>query len=646
MTYPVRIDRKVWVPMDDGTRVALTLYLPDAPGDGPFPAVIESLPYRKDDDCFTRDFQTYTFLAGRGLAGVRIDIRGTGASTGIITDEYVEREQRDNLAVMDWLTGEEWCDGSLGMWGISWGGFSALQAAMLRPPQLRAIAAMHATHDRFACDVHYTGGSAHAAEQLDWPGSMITTNALPPDPEIFGEAWYEEWIRRLEETPQWPFEWLRHQERDDYWLHGSPCADYDAITCPTLLIGGWLDGYVDGMVALAEHLDCPTRAIIGPWGHHRPGTGVPAPTLDHLDLLARWFGHHLRGDDNGVMEMPPVTVYVRTEVPYDADEVTGYWRAEQGWPPHDQAEVVLGLGELAHDATTWSGPQWVGSHAPFWDRAGRPTGDPAPDDEVSITFETAPLPEPVEILGSPVVSVRVSTDREVGLVAARLSTVDPEGHAHLICRGSRNLAFPGDLSTPLSPVPGRAFQVSFGLPATSAVVPAGWRLRLSLSGADFPVAWPPRSGFTLTVDPEESTLSLPVIGPRDDDRGIEIPPAPDPPTAPAETIRSESEWSVSADGPTHTYRMARGEAERQPSLTYATDQWWTVTVADEDPSTTRAETISVVSLERPGWSVTTEGRLVIEGGDAFDVTIELTARHNGDEVFHRAWRESIPRRWA
>lgn len=105
MTFPVRIDRKVWVPMDDGTRIALTLYLP--------------------------------------------------------------------------------CDGNLRMWGISWGGFSALQTAMLQPPQLKAIVAMHATHDRFACDVHYTGGSAHAAEQLDWPGSMITTNALPPDSEIF-----------------------------------------------------------------------------------------------------------------------------------------------------------------------------------------------------------------------------------------------------------------------------------------------------------------------------------------------------------------------------------------------------------------------------------------------------------------------------
>lgn len=113
MTYPIRIDRKVFVPMDDGVRIALTVYLPDAPGDGPFPTVVESVPYRKDDEFMASDYRTYTYLGQRGFAGVRIDIRGTGASTGIIQDEYVEREQKDTLAVFDWLEAQEWCDGNL-----------------------------------------------------------------------------------------------------------------------------------------------------------------------------------------------------------------------------------------------------------------------------------------------------------------------------------------------------------------------------------------------------------------------------------------------------------------------------------------------------------------------------------------------------
>ncbi len=109
------------------------------------------------------------------------------------------------------------------------------------------------------------------------------------------------------------------------------------------------------------------------------------------------------------------------------------------------------------------------------------------------------------------VTVTVSTDREVGLVAARLVAVDPDGRGHLICRGSRNLVFPRDLTSPVPPVPGEPLEVTFPLLATSAVIPAGWRLRLALAGADFPVVWPPRERFTLTLDPARSSLSLPVV---------------------------------------------------------------------------------------------------------------------------------------
>lgn len=645
MTYPIRIDRKVFVPMDDGVRIALTVYLPDAPGDGPFPTVVESVPYRKDDEFMASDYRTYTYLGQRGFAGVRIDIRGTGASTGIIQDEYVEREQKDTLAVFDWLEAQEWCDGNLGMWGVSWGGFSALQTAMLRPPQLRTIAPIHATHDRFACDVHYTGGSAHAAEQLDWPGAMVASNALPPDPDIVGEGWREEWLRRLEGTPQWIFEWLRHQRRDDYWLHGSPASDYSSVDVPTLLIGGWLDGYVDGMLALAGHLTCETRTVIGPWGHYRPATGVPSPTLDHYDLLARWFGHHLRGDDNGVMDMPPLTVFVRDQPPYDAHRVSGKWRAEQSWPAHDTHHDVI-LADLDHETVSWSGPQWVGSHAPFWDRGGFSSADSSPDDGVSMSFTTGPLEEPLEILGTPTVSVRVSTDRPLGLVAARLMAVDPEGNGFIICRGSRNLMFPDDLSHPKTPTIA-PFDVTFPLLATSAVIPAGWRIRLALAGADFPVVWPPPEVFTITVDPSRSSLTLPLISGREGERALDIPEAQTTPPAPIVWVRDDDSWKMTHEAGRHTLRRDRDAVADLPernSLHYETSQWWTVAVDDEDPLLDLV-TESRVSLSRPGWDVETRGRIRISAGPVFDTTVELVALENGAEFFSRTWHEDIPRDW-
>ena len=645
--YPCRVDRRVFVEAADGTLLAVTLYLPDAPADGPFPAVLEALPYRKDDDCTSRDWQTYSYLAARGIAGIRLDIRGSGASQGVIEDEYTQAEHSDNVAVMEWAAAQDWCSGRLGMWGISWGGFNSLQTAMLRPPHLAAIAVMHATHDRFACDVHYVGGSLHAQEQGDWPTMMVAQNALPPDPDIVGEGWLERWLDRLEHTPQWLGRWLRHQQRDAYWEHGSPCVDYQAITCPTLLIGGWHDPYVDGILALAEHLRCRRRLVVGPWGHERPATGVPGPTLDHFDLLARWFGHHLRGDDNGVMDEPPVLFHLADEPSNALCRIPGRWLALPEWPPpqHDRLE----LAPRPRSGTSWEGPQWVGVHAPVWYRVGVEVGDSAPDDAASIVFETDPLDEPLRLVGAPEVAVTVTTDRPFGLVAARLLGVHPDGSTRLISRGSRNLAFPEDFSKPAVPTPRQPLRLRFGLRACAVTVPAGWRLRLAVAGADFPISWPPPGRFRLDVDPTDLLLSLPVLS-ADGGRAAHVPEA-DVLPAPAATVeRSTASAEVKREGRATTVRRRLGHTEHQPGrgdLTYTLDQSWLVTVEDDDPLSTRVEASARAALARPGWEVAASGRVSLTADDlAFRLVIAVEATYGADSVFRRSWREVIPRRWS
>jgi len=640
----VRVERRVFVAASDGTRLALTTYLPA--GEGPFPVVLESVPYRKDDDCYGRDLVTFSYLAEHGVAGVRLDIRGTGASGGVLTDEYLEREQSDNVDVIRWAAAQDWCNGRVGMWGISWGGFSALQTAMLRPPELGAICAVHATHDRFACDVHYVGGSLHLAEQLEWPVQMVSTNGLPPDPDIVGDRWYDMWMERLEATPQWLPTWLSHQERDDYWLHGSPAADYGAIACPTLLIGGWLDGYVDGMVALAEHLAAPTRLVVGPWGHYRPDGGVPGPTYDHLDLMARWFRHHLAGDDNGVMDLPAATVFVREAPPYDGEEVAGYWRAEPVWPPADVG--VGGISLRGLDPATWEGPQWVGSHAPAWDRGGRGSADSADDDAHAMTIDTAAFERPVEILGSPSVDLVVTCDGPVAMVAARLLLVSPDGASHLICRGNRNLVFRGGLDVPC-PVPvGESFAVSFELMATSAVVPAGWRLRLALAGADFPVVLPPGERFSLTVDAEMSSLRLPTVPPRAPGRRVDVA-AGAPQAYPATMVESGSETTVErADGQSVMRRHVEAveQQDERGNLTYGIHQRFECSVADDDPATAGGSSEVVSWMSRPGWAVRATGSVDMAATTStIELSIRLVADHDGATVWDRTWRHSIPRRW-
>ncbi|MGH8957633.1 MAG: CocE/NonD family hydrolase [Acidimicrobiia bacterium] len=634
----MEVDRKVFVPATDGTRIALTLYLPE--GKGPFPAVVESLPYRKDDDCFTRDWKTYSSLASAGIAGVRIDIRGTGASEGVIEDEYSAQEMADATEIIAWSADQKWCNGNVGMWGISWGGFSALQTAMLQPSALKAIVAMHATHDRFATDVHYTGGSIQAAEQGDWPTSMVALNGLPPDPEIVGEQWREMWMERLQQTPQWLFNWFHHQSRDAYWLHGSPCADYSSIKVPTLLIGGWLDGYIDGMLAMLGKLDCPRRAVIGPWGHYRPATGLPAPTFDHFDLLARWFGHHLRGDDNQVMEMPALTAWIRTDPPYDARVSTGHWLTYKNWPlPVDAWEMTLGEG----CPRGWEGPQWVGSHAPAWDRAVIGSSDPTRDDEASIVFESEPLARGLDLFGNPELEVVVASDQAVGLVAARLSAISPDGRGFLICRGSRNLKFPDDLSTAVPVEPNQWRKVSFTLLAASARIPSGWRVRLSLSGADFPIVWPPARRFKLTVDPSGSRLRLPILPLGGE--VVPVPPAPQSPDAPAVTQRDEVEWGVERRDARTIFRKSISAQELQNGrLTYRSDQKWEVAVDDYEPASTSLSSQVQLSLQRNGWNVGAEGRVTITAdSDWFSLEIGLAATEGGSVVFGRVWSERIAR---
>ncbi|MGH2547516.1 MAG: CocE/NonD family hydrolase, partial [Actinomycetota bacterium] len=155
---------EAWIEMADGARLAATLYLPDE-GDGPWPAILEYLPYRKDDWTLRRDMTLYPYLVDRGYVGARVDIRGTGRSEGRLPDgEYSERELEDGETVIAWLADLPWSSGAVGMWGISWGGFNSIQLAMRRPPALEAIVAVDASDDLFHLDIHYIDGIWHLDE--------------------------------------------------------------------------------------------------------------------------------------------------------------------------------------------------------------------------------------------------------------------------------------------------------------------------------------------------------------------------------------------------------------------------------------------------------------------------------------------------
>ncbi|MDP4623047.1 MAG: CocE/NonD family hydrolase, partial [Hydrogenophaga sp.] len=186
--------------LSDGTRLAMRLWLPTDATDHPVPALLEYLPYRKRDGTVVRDALTHPYLAGHGYACVRVDIRGNGDSDGLMDDEYTPQELSDALEVIAWLSAQPWCSGKVGMFGISWGGFNALQVAALRPPALAAIVTLCSTDDRYEDDIHYTGGTL-LNENMGWAATMLAYSSRPPDPLIVGDRWREMWLARLEHEP-------------------------------------------------------------------------------------------------------------------------------------------------------------------------------------------------------------------------------------------------------------------------------------------------------------------------------------------------------------------------------------------------------------------------------------------------------------
>jgi putative CocE/NonD family hydrolase len=263
-----------------------------------------------------RDEPIHRWFAMSGYASIRVDVRGSGDSDGVLHDEYSPEEHRDALEIIAWIARQDWCTGAVGMMGISWGGFNALQVAALRPPALKAIITVCSTDDRYADDAHFMGG-ALLNENMQWGAILTLYSALPPDPEIVGERWREMWRERLEALEPFPALWMRHPWRDDTWKHGSISEDYGAIACPVYAIGGWADGYPNAVPRLVEHLTCPRKGLIGPWAHVFSHDGVPGPAIGFLQEAVRWWDHWLQGRDTGIMAEPPLRVWMQESVPRD-----------------------------------------------------------------------------------------------------------------------------------------------------------------------------------------------------------------------------------------------------------------------------------------------------------------------------------------
>ncbi len=413
-TMPFAVDcvDPLWIPMSDGVRLAATLWRPVTPS--PVPVVVEMVPYRRRDGTVARDMEIQPYLAGHGVATVRIDVRGCGDSEGDLADEYTSREQEDACEAIAFLAAQPWCNGHVGMTGISWGGFAALQVAARRPPALKAIITLCASDDRYADDIHYMGG-ALLTEQEMWSNFMLVKKAMPPDPRVAGAGWRDIWHDRLAATRSLSETWLDHQRRDAYWRQGSVCEDYAAIDCAVMAVCGWEDSYSNFVPRLLANLPGPKLGIVGPWSHSYPCRGAPGPLIGYLQEALRWWRHWLAGEETGIMDEPLYRVWITGEHrprPFTLPDQVGRWAAEEAWPsPRIEARRLhlndrrLGAAALPVGPLCVRSPATAGRDCGRWGGYGGSCPDLPIDqrreDGLALAFDTPPLDEELTLLGAP-----------------------------------------------------------------------------------------------------------------------------------------------------------------------------------------------------------------------------------------------------
>lgn len=632
--FDVRVQRNVLLPLSDGVQLAADLFLPDGPGR--VPCLVSYYPYHKDDLIGALFDHPNRYFAARGYASLLVDLRGLGSSEGAAWDVGDPREATDGAEIVEWAARQPWCDGNVGMWGMSYGGITSFKTAAVAPPHLKAIVPMCGGLDHYH-DIVYPGGCFNCLGILGgWGPFMTAMNVMPPMHQDADGRWYRVWRERLEAArAPYIMPYQQHPEFDDHWR--SKTIEGERITVPAFLIGAWRDIFPEAMVRAYERIRGPRRLLMGPWMHEMPDLAGFAQ-VDYLAEMTRWWDRWLKEADNGIQNDPPVVIYVQGQG----------WRYEREWPiartAHMTAHLSVsdsGLGALSTRPSaqareiSYEADPTIGVMAGLWDPTGTGVGAPldqAADDLRSLTFTGEALPEPLEITGSPEATVFVTVDgADDAHIVAKLCDVSPDGGSTLVTTGWARLA-----SARSSPV-----EVQVPLWATSYVVPAGHHVRVAISCSDFPRIWPTRTNPRIrlaTGGQTPSTVRLPVVPP------AELPevslPVPDPTIKRTpHDIEGVPRWQIIREPATGAVTVTTGihSAIRTPAGDgrFEIDRTGRASVTASRPDSARVEGEATIRLLTPqGSNVIVRSRLrITHDGQDYHASVTM----DGQTIFERDW---------
>lgn len=640
----VVVERNLLIPLSDGVRLAADLYRPA--GTGPWPALVDFLPYHKDGRGGRLDVEAVNrHFAARGYAALTVDFRGLGSSEGVNRLPFDPQEARDGHEAVEWVARQPWCDGQVGMWGVSYGGISALAVAATRPPHLRAIAPIHACADIYHDFVAPGGCRGGFWSHADWGPRMVAYNLTPPLLEDPDGRWARIWAERLEENVPWLFAWWDHPDYDDFWA--ARAIPVERIACPTFHVGGWRDLYAEATVRDHARIQAPKRLLVGPWKHAFPDVALDAPAPG-LHELERWWDHWLRGRDTGVTAEPPVTLYVQGD--------GAGWRHEPAWPPPRVRPVPWYLGAagaLAPEAPRDPVAPAVHVYDPTvgiasiawdpWSTALDPAlpWDQSADDARSLAFTSAPLAAPLELVGSPAAVLDVSATAPLCLVT-KLADVAPSGRSTLVALGWLDLARAGDGID--AGRGGGIRRVTVPLRATAYRLAAGHRLRLCVAGADFPRLWPTPAPGALRIHPGASHVVLPVAPAEPGAAGPTWgSPCPERLRSPAD-LGAAQRWETRRDLVADLVTLEGAKEERvqlDPLTRLCGRHRYTAAVASRRPDLARMESTTEIRIERPLAATELVVTTVTTGRR---VTVTATITVDRKPFWARTWSRGLPDR--
>ena len=508
--YGLKAEKDVFVRMRDGIRVAADIYRPNA--SGRFPALLGLSPYSKDVQKLpifeyptNRDLGNGGIEAGdteyfvsRGYAHVIAECRGTGISEGSYR-VFTEKEQQDGYDLVEWIAQQPWCDGNVGMLGMSYLGIMQLLVAAQNPPHLKAIFPVDAATDIYR-HWAYHGGILHLSFLATWwDASLVVNSAASTDiPEaelkpIVDALLEHPDIRsypRLYKTLRWPhknphlFDILTHAFDGPFYRERSACTKFGKINIPCYLLSRWAAPYLHlpGAFSAYEGINAPKKMMITV---PESGVGFNRPWHENHDIILRWYDHWLKGIDTGIMSEPPIRLLV---------QASNQWRHENEWPLARTRWTRLHLhaqGRLGHDS-----PGWNERPDKLTSAIGLQPGTKIP----ALGYSTEPLVEDTEVTGPMALHFYASIDTADTSWYVEVHDVDPNGAEKRVSVGwlkASHRELDASRSKPYQPFhphtraipiePGRIFDYAIGLSETAYVFRVGHRIRLSIKAQD--AAW-------------------------------------------------------------------------------------------------------------------------------------------------------------